>query len=207
VNGSMPATGADSDAHSPQQRLAVHPGAPALINPEQERSDRNRSQPAIDRPQGVQMRRHHHRITATIALTFALAATTATTASARLVIGDSPFSPPATWSAPSCGELCSVYRHGPVNMTTPSPSTAASCGGLCSHRHGPVNVATPSPAAPEPAIRIVRASPGGGFDWGDAGIGAGGGAGITLLAGALAAAGSRRRTRRRTGSFAPASGR
>jgi hypothetical protein len=154
------------------------------------------------------MRRNHHRITATIGLTFALAATGATTASARLVIGDPPMSAPTTSSAPSCGELCSTYSDGAASVFTPSPSTAASCWDRCSsYRHDSVNATTSTPATPVPATRLVQVSPGGGFDWGAAGIGAGAGAGITLLLAALAGTGSRRRTRRRTGTFAPASGR
>jgi len=50
------------------------------------------------------------------------------------------------------------------------------------------------PTGPAPAVRVVHAS--GGFDWGDAGIGAAGGAGVSLLAiaGAAGMASRRRRT-------------
>ncbi len=49
--------------------------------------------------------------------------------------------------------------------------------------------------SPQPAVEIVRVSAPGGFDWGDAGIGAAGGLGLTMLAagGGLVIAGPRRR--------------
>jgi hypothetical protein len=36
--------------------------------------------------------------------------------------------------------------------------------------------------SPEPAVQIVRVPAGGGFDWGDASIGAAGGLGLSMLA-------------------------
>jgi hypothetical protein len=52
---------------------------------------------------------------------------------------------------------------------------------------------TPSP---QPAVQIVRVSAPGGFDWGDAGIGAAGALGLSMLAmgGGLVIAGKRRQT-------------
>jgi hypothetical protein len=46
----------------------------------------------------------------------------------------------------------------------------------------------------EPTVQVIRASAPGGFDWGDAGIGAAGGVGIAMLGvgGALVIAGVRR---------------
>jgi hypothetical protein len=48
-----------------------------------------------------------------------------------------------------------------------------------------------------PEVQVIRAPNGGGFDWGDAGIGAAGGVGIAMLgvAGALAITGVRRSDR------------
>jgi hypothetical protein len=57
----------------------------------------------------------------------------------------------------------------------------------------PAASTTPSP---QPAVQIVRVSAPGGFDWGDAGIGAAGALGLSMLAmgGGLVIAGKRRQT-------------
>jgi hypothetical protein len=64
--------------------------------------------------------------------------------------------------------------------------------------------ATTTPS-PQPAVQIVRVSAPGGFEWGDAGIGAAGALGLSMLAvgGGLVIAGRRRRT---TGTSDPGHG-
>jgi hypothetical protein len=63
----------------------------------------------------------------------------------------------------------------------------------------------PTPALPAPAppaVQVIRVAAPAGFDWGDAGIGAAGGLGLSMLAvgGGLAIAQHRRSTPRRSAS-------
>ena len=55
-----------------------------------------------------------------------------------------------------------------------------------------------SPPSSEPTSQVIRTSAPGGFDWGDAGIGAAGGVGLAMLgvAGALVITGAHRSDRR-----------
>ena len=73
-------------------------------------------------------------------------------------------------------------------------TSPVSCGDVCSgHGYGPVSSAAP----------IVRvSSPNNGFDWGDAGIGAAGGIGLSILGLAGTVGLSQRRTRRSSRSAA-----
>ena len=68
----------------------------------------------------------------------------------------------------------------------------------------PVFVAQPAsqPTAVQPAVQVVRVSASGGFDWGDAGIGAAGGLGLSILGVSGGLALTRRRGRRTTRSAA-----
>jgi hypothetical protein len=116
----------------------------------------------------------------------------------------------------SCGDVCSGHGYGPVSVATRAPATTAPCGDVCSgHGYGPVSVATRAPATTAPcgdvcsghgygrvnvstrAIPSVRppsaAAPSSGFDWGDAGIGAGSMLALTLVGvGGVLAASNRR---------------
>jgi hypothetical protein len=65
----------------------------------------------------------------------------------------------------------------------------------------PVSIASAErPPAGRPAVQILRVSGGGGFSWEDAGIGAAGGLGLSMLGVAGGVAVARRRDRRATGS-------
>ena len=125
---------------------------------------------------------YHHR-TATIALTLALAlGVPATTAAAQ-----QPDKPSSPASANPCSEVCSGggYDLGNGNTTRPTyslPTILNGVGdpGLCSEvcsggGYGSVSRASIPPAV----VRVVTHS--GGFDWGDAGIGAGGMLALTVI--------------------------
>jgi hypothetical protein len=135
------------------------------------------------------MIRHHHRITTAIALTLALAASAAPVALGDpqpLAQAESAIASHTPASPVSCGDVCSGHGYGFVGVTRTTASPV-SCGDVCSgHGYGPVNT-------PATIVRVV--APGGGFDWGDAAIGAG--AALVLvgigLAGTRAAPNSRRR--------------
>jgi hypothetical protein len=76
---------------------------------------------------------------------------------------------------------------GSLNVTTRTPTTTATCGDVCSGRgYGPVS-------APATVVRVV--APGSGFDWGDAGIGAGGAIVLVLIGTGAALATTSRRGR------------
>ena len=66
----------------------------------------------------------------------------------------------------------------------------------------PVFVPAPGnqPTASQPVVQVVRVVAPGGFDWGDAGIGAAGGLGLSMLGVAGSLAVTRRRGRRTTRS-------
>lgn len=67
----------------------------------------------------------------------------------------------------------------------------------------------PPPATPtrstQPAVQVIRVSAPGGFDWGDAGIGAAGGLGLSMLAMGGGLVVTQRRGRRLSGSAATTS--
>ena len=79
----------------------------------------------------------------------------------------------------SCGNVCSGHGYGPVSAATRAPATTAPCGDVCSgHGYGPVSAATRA----IPSVRPPSsAAPSSGFDWGDAGIGAGSILALTLI--------------------------
>jgi hypothetical protein len=121
----------------------------------------------------------HPRITSTIALTLTLAAGAAPIATAN---------PQPVASGASCGDVCSGHGYGPADVATQIPASGASCGDVCSgHGYGPVS-------APAAVLRVAVPRDGG-FDWGDAGIGAGSAFALTIIGarGALRAANRRRR--------------
>jgi hypothetical protein len=132
------------------------------------------------------MIRYHHRITNVAALTLGVLVCTA----------------PAAWAMPIDGGYASVNQravtaritgaalphdprprsvalassYGSAKVTSRTPATTASCGDVCSgHGYGPIST-------PSTVVRVV--APNGGFEWGDAGIGAA--AAIALIAFALA---------------------
>ena len=134
---------------------------------------------------------HHSHIASAIALTLALAASAAPAAwadpppFAHAEAAAANHATPA--SAGPCSEVCAGGGYGSVNATARIPATAVSCGDVCSgYGYGPVS-------APASVVRVV--APGGGFDWGDAGIGAGGALALTMIGvgGALAATNRRGR--------------
>jgi hypothetical protein len=137
---------------------------------------------------------HHHRITPTIAITLALAASAAPVAwgdPQPLARAESAIANHAPASSGLCGDVCSGHGYGTVGVTTSAPASSGLCGDVCSgHGDGTVG-ATTSPLG----VRPHPAPAGGGFDWGDAGIGAGGMFAVTIigLGGALAATNRRRR--------------
>ena len=94
-----------------------------------------------------------------------------------------------------CSERCSEYlprNPAPApSVTQPIPGSAGTCSEICSQNgrgYGPDNaVATP--------VIVRTISPSTGFHWRDAGIGAGGGLGLSMLGvgGVLALSGRRER--------------
>jgi hypothetical protein len=169
------------------------------------------------------MIRQHHLIKGTIALAAALTASLAPAAwadpaplakaEARIAASrqsstavqpnadeQTPSNTPAVTAA-SCGDACSGHGYGPVSVSTRALATTAPCGDVCSgHGYGPVNVSTRA----IPSVRPPSApAPSSGFDWGDAGIGAGSMLALTLIGvgGTLVASNRRgRHTQRRQAS-------
>jgi hypothetical protein len=147
----------------------------------------------------------HHRITPTIALTLALTAITAAPASASSLRGLPAVAAPGSGSAQHasatpCGDICSSYRsvnvptrtlantvacgdvcssYRSVNVPTPPSASATPCGDVCSgHGYGPLSIWTRT----IPSVRpFAAAAPSGGFNWGDAGIGAGVAFALTMI--------------------------
>ena len=164
------------------------------------------------------MFRHQHHIIPAVALAVALSA--AVPASARLELSPVPSSAtPATgaritspWqlvnaahaqdtrvaTSGPCSEVCSGGGYGFANQAA---VTAASAGAALPHDPGPrsevVSGGGYGTANVRPtAVRVAHSSDG--FDWGDAGIGAGGALALTMLTagGVLATTNTRRRVRR-----------
>jgi hypothetical protein len=128
---------------------------------------------------------YHHR-TATIALTFTLALGVPATTAAR--VPDKPSSPA---SASPCSEVCSGGGYfGNSNTTCPTYSLPAILNGVgdsevCSGGgYGSVSRPSWTPddntaSIPPTVVRVITYS--GGFNWGDAGIGAGGMLALTVI--------------------------
>jgi hypothetical protein len=116
-----------------------------------------------------------HQTTAAVAITLALAASLAPTASGFLARTGSAMAPTFAGSPAPCGDVCSGHGYGIVSSAADVGSSnpvshanqagsPAPCGDVCSaHGYGFVN--------PQPTT--VQATSGGAFNWGDAGIGAG----------------------------------
>ena len=146
---------------------------------------------------------YHHR-TATIALALALAAGVPTAAAAQ-----QPGQPSSPATGSPCSEVCSGGGYGPGTSTT-SPAYSlpvilndlgnpAPCSEVCSGGgYGSVSQPSPTPG------HVVAHSAG--FDWGDAGIGAGGMLALIVigLGGALTLT---RRRNRQIHDHAPQNGR
>jgi hypothetical protein len=140
---------------------------------------------------GVDMVRYYHRLAApVIALGLALAA--AGPASARVNLNPAPVATSgSSQSTNLCSEVCSASgytagtRSGATLSHDPRPRSVALAGGS---------------AQPRPATVVRVVTPKDGFDWGDAGIGAGGAVVLMTLAGgsALAVTAARRRVTRST---------
>jgi hypothetical protein len=159
-------------------------------------------------------RHHHHHHAATIALTLALTATLAPAAwadPAPLANAEATIAANTRWSTPT--------RPNPDEQTvTGATANSGPCSEVCSGGAGSYGSASqPSSAPGDSHARLVRSGPGvrtyfvgttpsaaragtrgGGFDWGDAGIGAAGGVALSILGLGSALAVSGRRTRRQT---------
>jgi hypothetical protein len=136
---------------------------------------------------GVDMVRHHRRIAPAIALALALA--TAAPASARFDLNPAAGADSPSTSAHTnlCSEVCSASGYTAHNTGAALPhdprSRAVALAGA-----GHVSATTPRPTT----VRVVTTK--NDFDWGDAGIGAGGAIALmTLLGGAAFAMSSGRR--------------
>jgi hypothetical protein len=124
---------------------------------------------------------YHHRL-ATIAVTLALAAGVPAAAAAQ-----QPAHPGSPATGSPCSEVCSGGGYGPGTSTTTSPAYSwpiilnhlgnqgnpAPCSEVCSGGgYGTGSPPSPTATITPTAVRVVTQSAG--FDWGDAGIGAGG---------------------------------
>jgi hypothetical protein len=178
----------------------------------------NRSHRAAERYEEVDMFRHQHHIIPAVALAVALSAAAPASAS----LGPNPV-PGAPTPAPGpritspwqlvnaadtqqssvatpgpCSEVCSGGGYGSANQAA---ATAASAGAALPHdpRARSEVVAGGGYGTPNvrpTAVRVTHSRDG--FDWGDAGIGAGGALALTMLTagGVLATTNTRRRARR-----------
>ena len=139
----------------------------------------------------------------TLALTLALAASATSTALAKPIADHRPLLPTAAnfVASPSpdaldAARLTHSTASSGLRVAQPSPDAAD----VAAHRYpGDGIIAT------TPAPQIVRVSDHSGFDWGDAGIGAAGAVGLSVLAVGCGLTGSRRR-RRRIDASAPVTG-
>jgi hypothetical protein len=120
---------------------------------------------------------YHHR-TATITLALALAVGVPTAAAAQ-----QPGQPSSPANGSPCSEVCSGGGYGPGTSTSPAYSlpvilndlgNPAPCSEVCSGGgYGSVSQPSPTP------VHVAAHSAG--FDWGDAGIGAGGMLALTVI--------------------------
>ena len=171
------------------------------------------------------MVRHHHRIAPAIVLTLALAAAAPASARPAPVPASGAAEPSVPASTNLCSEVCSAggystatsvavtsARSGATLPHDPRPRLEALAGGGSDSARGTVASSASSgprsevvsgggytnPSAPPTVVRVV--SPATGFDWGDAGIGAGGAFALMMLlvGGILSATAVRRRATRST---------
>jgi hypothetical protein len=151
------------------------------------------------------MIRHHERIVRAAALTLALTAIAASPALARPAdgYGPSPSRPAATPTSTQprsaiantgpCSEACSGGGYGPKVSSTATTPTSTGPGSDVSSTNG-YDLAR----VPPTAVRVISGDSG--FDWGDAGIGAGAALGLVLAATGGALLLAHRRTQSRTAS-------
>ena len=158
------------------------------------------------------MFRHHRRLAAPIALALALAAAAPAAARPQLepTAGAAHPSPPANTNL--CSEVCSASGYIPANAAAnrahnPTARSVAHAGAGYGYGSSPTaSTGSTNPRSEvvsaggygNPNVRptVVRVTPSGdGFDWGDAGIGAGGALALITLAigGTLGATNIRRR--------------
>ena len=132
------------------------------------------------------MSRHHERIARAAALTLALTAIAASPASAMF---------PAASPGP-CSETCSGDGHGPgVSRPAATPTSTGPRSDVSSTNGYDLTRVPPT------VVRITSGD--NGFDWGDAGIGAAGGLGLSMVGLGAALAVSQHRTQRTRASTAP----
>jgi hypothetical protein len=131
---------------------------------------------------------YHHRIAA-IALTLALAAGVPAAAAAQ-----QPGHPNSPATASPCSEVCSGGGYGSGTSSTTQPTYSdpmilnylgnqgnpAPCSEVCSGG-GYGTGSPPSPTATIPPTAVRGVTQRAGFDWGDAGIGAGGMLGLIVI--------------------------
>jgi hypothetical protein len=137
-----------------------------------------RSHPATGDQEELNMTRQTHRIRTSLGLAATLGAIAATPASAR-PIDQYGYAPNATATTASCGDVCSGPGYGPAS----APATYPPTGARIPHDPRPRAVAALSGLASTPAtvVRVVHVNDQSGFDWGDAGIGAGGMLALTMI--------------------------
>ena len=145
------------------------------------------------------MVRHHYRVVSVIALTLALAA--AAPAAARVDLN--PATGPDNQSTTASLEGVGHARHVPPTTLAPSPGLRQVTPTIVATRGGAIQVA-PTTLKSRVGTRHVSpttpASSNAGFDWDDAGIGAGGAVALMtlLVGGALGVNSVRRRATRST---------
>jgi hypothetical protein len=195
-----------------QPLCATAQPSPATLLPD-------RSQSATEDMGGVEMIHQHHRIASAVALALTLAASIAPAASAdpqplasaEATIAANGQAPTAVRSNPDeqtpmqatansgpCSEVCSggVYGLADTSLADSGarlPHNPLAGTGLLSRRPSGLIAATHTPAVVHVTV------PSGGFDWGDAGVGAGGMLALILIG----AGGVLTVARRRSHSVAP----
>ena len=129
------------------------------------------------------MGRHHYRIASAIALTLVLAAAAPAAARVDLNPATGPDNQGTTVSTAGVGHA----RHVPPTTLAPSPGPRRVTPKIVATRGGAIQVAPATLKSPVGARHVnptTPASSNAGFDWGDAGIGAGGAVALmTLLVG------------------------
>jgi hypothetical protein len=136
------------------------------------------------------MIRQYQAIRGTIALAAALMASLAPAAWAD----PAPLAKPEAAIAANSQSSAAVRPNPDEQTASNAPAiTEASCGDVCSgHGYGALNVSTRT----VPSVRTPAAGSSSGFDWGDAGIGAGGAMVLVLIGSGGVLATSSRRGRR-----------
>jgi hypothetical protein len=169
-----------------------------------------------DRPtQGVDMVRYHHRVAAAIALIVAVTAAAPALARPELGATAGQAQPSIPAGTNPCSEVCSgsgyavtsagaALAHNPTGLAVARAGSGYGYGSTPTASAGSNNPRSEvvsgggygNPTAPAAVVRVV--APSDGFDWGDAGIGAGCALALMTLVigGILGAANIRRRAAR-----------